>query len=187
MSLAKPMMNSCQVGKVMSVGKNVRDVKIGEIALFHHGVEDGNERFLGTDDEGEYRVVKEAALSGELFGVIKTPKKGWSHIQPKRDYVLAEPPENYFEMTTKGIFQIPISAVNPRDDNAKKLKLKVGDWIVCDRYGAYSIVVERKEFWFIHLEDIIAVNEGMHQITVPHKFVSEYLKAASTDKKIVFS
>lgn len=179
-NVLKPTMNACQIGEAINVGRNIKYIKKGEMVLFRWGVEWSDENVLEKDDTGEYRYVTEL----QIFGTIKNNKKtGYSHIQPKRHYFLAEPREKDFALT-RSIFQIPISALNPLDDIPKKMGLKVGDWAVCLPYSAVPITVKRKTFFFVYLEDILYINSECHKLSVNRKYVSQDLRLASRKNKV---
>lgn len=179
MNVLKPSMDSCQIGEIVGVGRNIFYIKEGDVILFNWNIENSDDYFLERDDDGEYRYASEK----HIYGIIKTNKKtGVSHIQPKINYVIAEPADEDFALT-KSIFQIPISGVNPQDKLIQKMGLKVGDWIIVNPYCAVPVTVKRKVFWFIHNEDILFINEGRHRISVNRKHVSQSLRLSSRNVK----
>lgn len=175
----KPAMDSCQIGTAIAMGRNVKTfIKEGEPVLFTWSVETETETLLETDDTGEYRVVTEK----QIYGTIKT-KNGKSHVQPKRQYVVAEPDDDDFE-ATKSIFQIPVTQINPQDQAVKNLGVKVGDWIIVLAYGAVPITIKRKVFFFIHVDDILFINDGQHRIAINRKRVSDKIRMASRKETV---
>lgn len=179
----KPNANHCGIGIAQSVGKKVRWIKEGDMILFSWIVEDQEERFLGRDDDGEYRIVKDGEIGGQIYGVVKNYTDGrQSRIIPKRYYALCEPHHTILNKTN-AIFQVPIAGLNPRDEAAKKMGLAVGDWIVCEPYSAKAISINRQIFWFVFLENIYGVNEGRHELAIQRKYVSPHLRLASRKNK----
>lgn len=179
----KPASMNCGIGKVMSVGADHTWLKNGDVILFSWRIEEDENRFLGRDEEGEYRTIDDSIMQNNIYGVIKTKKSGESHIIPKRYYVMAIPEDDDLKLT-RSIFQLPVTAVNPNDDIAKKFDIKIGDWIVCLPYSARPITIKRKTFFFIFLEDVIAVNKGRHKLSIHRKYVSQDLRLASRKNKV---
>lgn len=186
-NVLKPSVNNCGIGIAESVGKKIRWIKEGDMILFSWIVEDQDERFLGRDDDGEYRIVRDGEVSGQIYGVVKNYDDGrQSRIIPKRYYALCEPHHTIINKTN-AIFQVPIAGLNPRDEAAKKMGLKVGDWIVCEPYSAKAISINRQVFWFVFLEQILASNDGRHELAVHRKYVSPNLKLASRKNKVLLN
>lgn len=175
-----PMLDACQIGEAINVGRGINYIKKGEMTLFRWGAEWSDENVLEKDEDGEYRYVTEK----QIFGTIKNNKRtGESHIQPKRHYFLAEPRDKDMALT-RSVFQIPVMALNPMDDIPKKMGLKVGDWAVCLPYSAVPISIKRRVFFFIYLEDVIFLNHGMYKLSVHRKYSSPNLRLASRKNKV---
>lgn len=182
----RPLMNSCGIGEVMAVGSHCDGIKIGDILLFHHNIEDMQDRLLERDDEGEFRIV----LQSETHGVIRQNKKGFSRVFPMKGYVVAEPRETdhiNFETLIKSPFQIPVAEFNPKDESIKHMNLVKGDWLICESFAAYEIEVDRIVFWFIHTDNIICINKGNHRISVVRYRGSEYLEGISGEKIVTLN
>lgn len=181
-NMLNPLANLCGIGEAVSVGNNMRWINEGDIVLYSWIVEDQPERFLGRDDDGEYRIVKDQIIGGQIYGLLKNNKAGHSHIIPKKYYFLAEPhPKDLSEVSS--MIQIPVSALNPNDDVARKMGIKVGDFVLCLPYSPKPISIKRKVFWFVFLEDVIALNRGEHRIAINRKKVYKNLRLASRNIK----
>jgi hypothetical protein len=173
--LLKPTLDYCQIGECVSVGRNINYIRNGETILFSWYAEDGDEQLLDKDDEGEYRYVTER----QIYGSIKTNKKNnYSHIQPKKNYLLAEPLDEDFA-DTKFIFQIPVSAINPQDVAVRKMGVKPNDWVIVMPNCAIPITVKRQVFWLIHIDDLLCINRGQHRIAISRKRISDKIRMAS--------
>lgn len=178
-NMLKPAANNCGIGEAISIGNKVRWIKKGDIVLFSWLVEEQEERFLGRDETGEYRIVKDAMTGGQIYGIVKNNKRtGMSQIIPRKFYALCEPPDELL-VRTDALFQIPITSLNPQDEAAKKMGIKAGDWIVCESYSPKPISLKRQIFWFIFLEDIVALNSGHHKLAIQQKYVSPLLRLSS--------
>lgn len=176
-NILKPLMDNCSVGEAISIGKDQRWIKEKDMVLFSWKVEDMDERFFGRDDEGEYRIV----YASQIYGVARITKRG-GQVIPQVHYVLAEPREKDEDLS-RSPYQIPVAALNPADTIPKKMGLAVGDLIICEAYTSHPITVNRKTFWFIYLEDIIAINKGLHKIAIHRKHVSKDLLISSRQEK----
>jgi co-chaperonin GroES (HSP10) len=175
----KPTLDLCQIGECLSVGRNINYIKEGEIVLYSWYAEDGDEQLLDKDEEGEFRYITER----QIYGSIKINKKNnYSHIQPKKDYILAIPTDEDFA-ETKFIFQIPVSAINPQDAATRKM-VKPNDWIIVMPNCAVPITVKRQSFWLIHRDDILCVNRGQHRIAINRKRVSDKIRMASRKETV---
>lgn len=175
----KQTLDYCQVGTAVSVGRSIPYIKEDEIVLFSWYVEDSDESLLGNDEEGEYRYATER----QIYGTIKTNKKNnYSHIQPKKDYILAIPADEDFA-ETKFIFQIPVSAINPQDAATRRM-VKPNDWIIVMPNCAVPITVKRQSFWLIHREDVLIVNRGQHRIAINRKRISDKIRMASRKETV---
>lgn len=187
MNVLKPLMNNCGIGEAISVGRDITDIKEKDIVLFHHLVEDTDYRYLCKDDEGEYRVVHASVPEtlikdkfkdfppetqkammhmknrNQVYGVVKNSNSG-SRIIPHIGYIMADPAGLEHNYSHK-VFQVQVDAINSLDRKAKEYDLKNGDWILCPPYAAYSISIDRQEFWFIRIDDIIAINKGRHRVS----------------------
>lgn len=178
-NVLKPLADSCGIGEVIVVGNKLRWIKKGDTVLYTWIAEDQPERFLGRDEDGEYRIIKDGLAHNQIYGLLKHNKKnGYSHVVPKKYYVMCQPEDDDFDLT-KRIFQIPVTAINPTDDVARKMKIGIGDWIICEPYSAKSISINRTIFWFIFLETIIAVNKGQHRIGIQRLRTSQIIRGAS--------
>lgn len=182
-NMFKPLANLCGIGMAVSVGNNLRWINEGDTVLYTWIAEDQPERYLGRDDDGEYRIIKDYGIEGQIYGILKNNKKtGQSHIIPKKYYFLAEPKPDDLDRVNS-VFQIPISALNPNDDAARKMEIKVGDWAICEPYSMKVISIQRNIFWFVFLEQIIAINKGEHRVAINRKKVYKDLRLASRNIK----
>lgn len=182
----RPLMNSCGIGKVVAVGEHCDGIRPDDILLFHHNIEDMEERLLERDDEGEFRVV----LQSETHGVVRANKKGEYKIIPMKGFIVAQPRETdhiNFEKITASPFQIPVLEFNPKDPSIKHMNLVKGDWVICEQYAAYEIEIDRVIFWFLHSDNVIAVNKGCHRISVVRYQGSDYLAQISGEKLVTLN
>lgn len=117
-------------------------------------------------------------------GTIKNNKKNnYSHIQPKKNYVLCEPTDEDFA-DTKFIFQIPVAAINPQDNLVRKMKIKPNDWVIVLPNCAVPITVKRHSFWMICIEDVLVINRGEHRVAINRKRVSDKIRMASRKETV---
>lgn len=182
----RPLMNSCGIGEVLAFGNLVVGVKKGDILLFHHNIEDMEERFLEKDEDGnEIRMVQQVPDGQEIFGVIRNDKNEVSRIIPAYGFVVAIPEEwMRHDKIINSIFQVTVKEVNAKDPTIKHMKLMSGEVVVVEPYGAYELSIDRNNFWFIHTDAIIAVNKGMHKINISRKRVSDTVRLGSTTERI---
>lgn len=181
-NMHRPLMNSCGIGEVVKIGKLLTGIKEGDMILFHHRVEGIDERFLERDDESEYRYVMQNKMNKEIFGIIRNDKQGHSRIIPMEGLLIAKPEKGEDERTLRNTFQIPVETINHSCKLTKEFHIVAGDWVVVSPYGAYIISIERQDFWFVHVMDIIGVNRGHHKVSIPKKIFSKDIHMGRTER-----
>ncbi len=97
------MMYNLQYGEILQIGKNAQNIypeaEPGDVALFHHGVEDNDsnllyeekQMFVKTHGVTEFRVMNEhrciSSEGSQLYGVIKPN----GELIPAAEYVFVDP------------------------------------------------------------------------------------------------
>ncbi len=166
------MQNYTQVGLAVSVGSKISFIEKGDRIIFQHQIQDTPDRLIKQDINGnEYWCVRSVNKNyNDIIGIIRNetiiPLNGRLVCKGERVKITEIEENNLTAIAYDETYTFYKARVLNADE---KSNYKKGDIIICSPASNYEVIIDKKPYWFIEEEYILATDESNVQIKMKQK------------------